>query len=318
MEAENNKTFASMDMRMRAVLESFFEYLKWNRGRSERTLRAYARDLDDYLAFVAGYLGRAREALAVRDLTEMTLRAYLTELWNRDFARTSINRKLSSLRTFFKFLMKQGEIDSNPMEGIRNLKVQPKPPGYLTREETERLLSLFRTDTFWDLRDFLIFAMLYGHGLRVEELIGMRLEMLDLRRGVVMVMGKGRKQRDVPLIEGMEEPLRRYLEERPRYLPLNRMHDRVWINRRGRPLTDRGVRYLLRRYQLRSGLFKRLYPHLLRHTFATHLLQNGVDLRTLQELLGHAHLQTTQRYTHVDWTHLEASYRRSHPRETQA
>lgn len=297
------------------ILQRFYEYLRWNRGRSSQTLRAYTRDLEDFTEFLCRYTGKERSQLTPSDLKELAVRSYLTDLWNRDYARTSMNRKLSTLRTFFKFLMKHGEIESNPMEGVRNLKVHPKPPSYLTREETDRLLTLFRTDTFWHLRDFLIFAMLYGHGLRIDEVVRMKVDSVDLNRDVLMVMGKGRKRRDVPLLEGVKAYLLRYLDERDHYLSKDEPHDRMWINRRGKPLTDRGIRYILRQYQLRGGLMKRLYPHLLRHTFATHLLQSGVDLRTLQELLGHAHLGTTQRYTHVDWQHLERTYRKAHPRE---
>lgn len=296
-------------------VDAFFDYLRWERGASPHTLRAYRRDLEDFQQFFCDSHGRpAFEPLAWMEVDDQDVRAYLASLLRRGYHRRSTNRRLSALRTFFRYLQRAGFRRDNPAAVLPNLRVPEEPPPALRPEEVRTLLGLFRWDTFWHLRDGLIFGFLYGMGLRVGELVRLSVEDLDPLRTWVRVRGKGRKERSVPVLPALQTPLGRYLDERALHVAPARPHGFLWVNRRGRPLTDRGVRYLLRRYQLRAGLLRRLYPHLLRHTFATHLLQAGVDLRTLQELLGHARLHTTQRYTHPEWSHIERTYREAHPK----
>ncbi len=292
----------------------FWDYLRWERHVSPHTLRAYTVDLGDFRAFLRRYHGRADWGdTEWARVTNEDIRAYLADLMRRGYHRRTVNRRLSAIRTFFRFLQRHGYRPDDPTATLRNLRVADEPPPVLHPREIEQLLHLLRTDTFWHLRDFLIFGFLYGLGLRVGELVGLRLSDIDLEDTTVRIHGKRRKERMLPLLPALRTPFVRYLQERAAHLDVAHPHDRVWINRRGRPLTDRGVRYILRQYQLRAGLLRRIYPHLLRHTFATHLLERGVDLRTLQEMLGHAHVQTTQRYTHPDWTHIQRAYHMYHP-----
>lgn len=299
---------------MEDTLKKFLDYMRWNRGRSLHTLRAYRSDLREFFTFAVSFHGTPMERFSPKTLTSSSVRAYLAHLSRGPVTRRTVNRKLSAIRAFFNYLSRQGEIAGNPTAGIRNLVAPDTPPQFLTAREIATLETLFDTKDFWKRRDLLAFTMMYGLGLRVGELVNMDTEAFDLKRGIVRVLGKGSKSRDIPLLDGLRPYILRYLDERDSHLPRGIRHDRFWLNRRGRPLSTRGVRYILRKYQNRSGLLKRIHPHLLRHTFATQLLRAGVDLRILQELLGHASLRTTQRYTHVEWSHLAETYRKSHPR----
>lgn len=286
------------------AVEQFLRSLAVERGASPHTLRSYRTDLTDCAAFLAaGRLGTLVGADA------RTLRAYLAALHERGLARTSIARRLAALRSFFRFLMRRGRASANPAREVTTPKLPRKLPAYLPIDESEALLRVAPPPTAGGARDRAILELFYATGIRVAELAGLDVEDLDLREGAVRVLGKGRKERIVPVGRKAVEALRAYLGREG-----ERERGPVFINGRGGRLTVRSVHRIVRARARAAGLHRRVSPHTLRHTFATHLLDAGADLRLIQELLGHARLGTTQKYTHVSTDRLMKVYDRAHPR----
>jgi integrase/recombinase XerC len=238
-----------------------------------------------------------------------TLRKYLSSL-HRKNKKSSIARKISTLRTFFKYLVREELVTANPAKSVSTPKREKPLPSTLTVDEAFRLVESPSEEEGQQARDRAILELLYSSGIRVSELVGLNLGQLDLELGIVKVMGKGRKERIVPVGSKAIEAVNAYLEERGTV----NGEDALFINSRGGRLTARSVGRLVKTYTKRSGIFRKISPHSLRHTFATHLLDSGADIREIQEMLGHASLSTTQRYTHLTMGKLMEVYDKAHPR----
>jgi integrase/recombinase XerD len=293
---------------MDAALNQFYQHLGVERGLAPLTVAAYARDLLDFWEFLEG-TGRSHwGAVALADLQD-----YFAAQEARGLSARSRARRLSALRQFFRFLQREEQVESNPVELLDSPRLPRRLPQVMGEAEVAALLAAPDPGTPTGLRDQALLEVLYATGLRVSELVGLTLKQLDLRRGVVRPLGKGSKERVVPMVAPAVEKMQIYLEEaRPRLLR-GRESPYVFINHRGGRLSRQGFWKLLKQYALKAGV-KTLSPHTLRHSFATHLLSRGANLRVLQMLLGHADLATTQIYTHLDAERLKQVHRKSHPR----
>ncbi|MBI2246487.1 MAG: tyrosine recombinase XerC [Armatimonadetes bacterium] len=300
---------------MQRDIDAFLAALEGERGVSPHTLTGYRRDLGHFARFLSTERIGAWPAV-----TPHVARRYLASL-ARAYARSSVARRLSALRTFFKYLYREGQVSSNPLVLVRTPRQPRRLPKFLTPVEVAAVLGAPDLATPAGLRDRALLEVLYASGLRVGELVSLRRQHLTLRPGSgqawddeLKIMGKGRKERIVLLTASAQDALRRYLEEGRPQLAGERDPDDVFLNARGGPLTDRGVRLIVDRHIRKVAFDRRISPHVLRHTFATHLLDGGADLRSVQELLGHATLQTTQIYTHVSRDWLKREYDKAHPR----
>jgi integrase/recombinase XerC len=295
---------------LRHHIEAFLEALR-NRAVSEHTLSSYESDLRDFEAFL-----KLRKAI-FDAVDHVFIRDFLGHLYERNLEKTSIARKLACLRTFFKFLVRERRLKTNPAELISSPRLPKKLPTYLPEDEAAAFVEMPQGDAMKDLRDRAVLELLYASGLRVRELAGLNDENLDMPQQLVRVFGKGRKQRIVPFGEFAARALAAYLEERDR-LDLAQPEDDgqtpVFVSVRGRRLSARDVQRLVEKTRLRLPSGRRMTAHTLRHSFATHLLERGADLRAIQELLGHSSLATTQKYTHVSLEHLRAEYDKAHPK----
>lgn len=292
-------------------LAAFDRYLSDERAVSPHTRRAYGEDLAQLAAFLTSFLGRAPSAIDAAEVDALAVRSYLAALRKQGLAKSSIGRHLSATRTFFTFLKREGRVTSNPARAVATPKADKPLPKALGLDEAAAVVEI--PD---DARDRALLELLYATGLRVSELVGLSLADVDLASRQVRTVGKGRKERVVPFGHKAEEALRRYLPERAarRHGRLFRDKEPVFVNARGTRLTDRSVRRILARALADAEVDRHASPHSLRHSFATHLLAAGADLRAIQELLGHSSLATTQKYTHLDADRLIAVYRKSHPK----
>jgi integrase/recombinase XerC len=286
---------------------AFLRYLERERNVSQHTLRAYASDLEQFARHVSAELGREGNP---REIDHIMIRAFLARLHRDGIKKVSAARKLASLRTFFRFLAREGIVERNPARALLSPRREKRMPHHLEPEEMERLLEP-GDDRPSTLRGQAILELFYATGIRCAELVGLDLEHLDMETRMIRVLGKGRKERVVPFGAYADRALRAWLSARLAFRPRS---PAVFLNARGGRLTDRSVRSLVSRRVREIALAKGLSPHGLRHSFATHLLQRGADLRAIQELLGHASLSTTQRYTHVDTRHILEIYKKTHPR----
>jgi integrase/recombinase XerD len=290
-------------------VEGFMDFLSFERGLSPRTLSAYRRDLVGFLAFLeeSGIAGPSAVA-------PEHLRAYTFALKDRGLAPTSIRRAQSALRTYFGFLIAEGVLAEDPTERLEAPRTTRRLPDVLDRTDVVRLVEAPDPDSpvFW--RDRAILEFLYATGVRVSELVALSLRDLNLEEGFAMVFGKGSKERIVPVGQTARTVLERYLSGCRLELDRGQGKGMVFLNQRGAPLTRMTVWSIVRAAATRAGIHGKVSPHTLRHTFATHLLEGGADLASVQELLGHADISTTQIYTHVDREYLREIHRRFHPR----
>jgi integrase/recombinase XerD len=289
-------------------VEACLEHLAVERGLSRATLEAYGRDLDAYAAFLAG-ARRDPRRVDPADLTRYLLRARTSGLGSR-----SVARALSAIRTFHKFLVTDEQADRDPTAHLEAPRPILRLPDTLSRPEVESLLAAPPADAPRAVRDRTMLEVLYAAGLRISELVGLALADVNLSGGYVRVHGKGSKERLVPLGRSALGALRDYLQSARPALLKGREVKTLFPGRAGRPLTRQAFFLALKRYARRAGITRRVSPHVLRHAFATHLLEGGADLRSVQLLLGHADIGTTQIYTHVSRAHLKAVYRKYHPR----
>ena len=292
---------------MKATIQEFSSYLENERRSSNHTVKNYLVDLTQFVNFLEG----RKKGQAVHDIDHLSVREYLGTLFGSKNP-TSIARKLSSLRSFFDFCIKRGLIKSNPAKEVPSPKVPKRVPKFLTVDEVFALLDSPSTNDALGRRDKGILELLYASGLRVSELVGLNLPDVDLKEGTVRVLGKGRKERIVPVGKKACDSLRNYLDLRPALT--NESDGAIFVNRSGTRLSTRAVERLLIKYIKQSGIQKAATPHVLRHTFATHLLNAGADMRGIQELLGHSSLSTTQKYTHVGIEKMMEVYDKAHPK----
>ncbi|NOY40585.1 MAG: tyrosine recombinase XerC [Planctomycetes bacterium] len=297
---------------MQRKIARFLQHLHVERGCSPHTQKSYREDLETFAEYFREEDGSCPDAAG---LTAVELRGYLSALHEAGYAKTSIARKLASLRSFYRFGQREGWIDSNPAKALRNPRKARKLPHFLTTDEIGKLLATPPSDAPMGLRDRAILETLYSAGLRVSELVDLNDGDLDFDQGIVLARGKGRKERLAPLGSFALKALRQWLKLRQLSAkePQGPLAP-VFVNRFGTRLTTRSVGRMLEKHLRESGLDRRTSPHTLRHSFATHLLDRGADIRSVQELLGHKSLVTTQIYTHVSTSNLRAAYEKAHPR----
>jgi integrase/recombinase XerC len=297
---------------MRSAISRFLRYLDVERNASEHTIKSYREDLfslAEYLALDDGRSPRPSE------VTPLDLRGYISALHDAGYARTTISRRLASLRSFYRYAQREGLAEQNPAKPLRNPRRQRKLPHFLSTDEIARLLAAPNTREVLGLRDRAILETTYSAGLRVSELVAMNDNDLDFPAGLTRIRGKGRVERLSPLGSFAIRALQRWLKKRS--LAVDQRGDEgtpVFVNRFGRRLSSRSVSRMLEKYLKVTGLDTRTTPHTLRHSFATHLVDRGADIRSVQELLGHKSLITTQIYTHLSTANLRATYEKAHPR----
>jgi integrase/recombinase XerC len=285
---------------MERHIEKFLRYLEIERNASSHTVLNYKLDLENFRGFL--------KDVDVAQVDYLLVRKYLALLKEKNLSARSIGRKLSSLRSFFRFLMKDNYIKANPTDAIASPKQERPLPHFLTEEDVVRLIEAPNIATTKGLRDRAIFETLYSTGIRISELVGLTEDAVDFIGATVKVFGKGKKERLVPIGERALRAIRHYLEKR------NVAARRIFLNKNKKPLSVRGVRKVMDGYLRVLSLKEHVSPHTLRHSFATHLLNRGADLRSVQELLGHANLTTTQIYTHLTTEKLKSVYDKAHPR----
>ncbi|MBR7794879.1 MAG: tyrosine recombinase XerC [Bacillota bacterium] len=291
--------------------QSFKEYLQIEKNASPYTVKYYLNDLEIFFDFLT-----AEGLSSLVDVDHRVVRLFLNTLYNRQLSRRSVSRKISSLRTFFRYLEREEVLTGNPFVQVKLPKTDTTIPGFLYQEELEKLFEVNDLTNPLGQRDQAILELLYATGMRVSECQQLSLEHIDFFIGTVFVRGKGRKERYIPYGKFAEIALETYIQDGRNTLlsKAKQSSDAVFLNNRGNPITTRGIREVLNKMVERAALTVHVHPHKLRHTFATHLLNEGADLRSVQELLGHENLSTTQIYTHVTKDHLRSVYMKSHPR----
>ena len=307
-------------------LKAFLRYLALNRNGSAHTVRAYDSDLSQFLAHAAKAAGLKVRELAPGQLDRLALRGFLGDLHKQGLARATAARKLAAARTFLRYLRREGLIDDDPGALVATPKRDIRMPAHLSEDEMSALIDAPIGDAVLVRRDRAILELFYASGLRLGELAGLDVDDVNLSAKMVRVLGKGGKERIVPFNASAAKAVREYLKDRETLVASHpakagryregghRRREPLFLNFRGGRLTPRSVDRLVRRYVASSSTRMGISPHALRHSFATHLLQRGADLRVIQELLGHARLSTTQRYTHVNAAQLLEVYAKSHPR----
>jgi integrase/recombinase XerC len=285
---------------MERHIKRYIRYLEIEKNASKHTILNYQRDLDEFKKF----LGETQ----LENVDYLALRKFLSILRERNLKSRSISRKLSCLRSFFRFLNREGFLKNDPTQAVSSPKLERYLPIFLTEDEVTKLIESPEAKELSGLRDRAILETFYSTGIRISELVGLNLENIDFFGAVVKVSGKGKKERMVPIGDKALRAIRDYIEQR------KQQAQAVFLNKNGRRITDRGVRLVLDKYIQRTALRENISPHSLRHSFATHLLNRGADLRSVQELLGHANLSTTQIYTHLTTEKLKSVYDKAHPR----
>lgn len=287
----------------------YLRQLEAARGASPHTLRAYGRDLEEFRAFL-----EKRAIVTPRAITPRTLRSFLLVLDDRGLARSSVQRKLSAVRSLLRYLLRAGVIESSPATGLRQRRTPRHLPAVLSEEEVGALLEAPDSTTPLGRRDLALLELMYSAGTRASETVGLDRGDLDLRRGVARVLGKGGKERLAAVGTHAVRALEAYLGDPARPTGRGPHRNAVFLNARGGRLSTRSLERIVEACTRRAGIRRHATPHTLRHSFATHLLDRGADLRAVQELLGHAHLVTTQIYTHVSVDRLRRIYEKAHPR----
>ena len=304
---ENTLTTATINYQ-----EAFVNYLRYERNMSPETIRAYEKDLHQFIRFFAKGDGAPAQPA---DISSLQVREYLAALREKNYQKTTVVRKLATIRSFYKFLLKKGYTSQNPLLEIQTPKVDKRLPHFLAVEEVEKLLNAPQGASFQSIRDRSILEVLYSTGLRVSELTSLNVSDIDLTGEIIKARGKGRRERIMPIGKPALECVRKYIEVRAAVPRINESDpDALFLNRFGDRLSSRSIRKILDKYIRITGLNEKTSPHTLRHSFATHLLNRGANLRMVQELLGHKHLSTTQIYTHVSTAAMKTAFEEAHPR----
>lgn len=325
------------------LVQEFLNYLRFEKRFSEHTAKCYGADLSQFSAFLADTSGRgigAAEAISLPDHRDGSatavatqiesdvdqllfstdvnaVRAYLAFLNDKAYSKATIARKLATLRSFYKFLVRTNRLSSNPVSAVRTPKQDKRLPKFMEYDEIKRLLETPPMDTWLGARDRAILETLYSTGMRVSELVALNMDDIDFLGEVVHIRGKGKKERIAPISSSVLQVIQHYIEFRNRRAQSNSNFDFkvLFVNKHGKRLSTRSVRRKMDKYLKMAGLDLTISPHTLRHSFATHMLNNGADLRSVQELLGHQSLSTTQIYTHLTTSRLKEVYQKAHPRE---
>ncbi len=330
-----------------AIIQEFLNYLNFEKRFSEHTAKCYGADLKQFTGFLVDRTETAHgagspsmypldsqhagpaTAVVTRAKPEVNqlllsvhtddVRAYLAYLNDKQYSKTTIARKLATLRSFYKFLVRRNHTDSNPVTVVRTPKQEKKLPKFLEYEDVKRLLETPPMDSWLGARDRAIMETLYSTGIRVSELVALNMDDMDFLGEVIHVRGKGKKERISPISSSVLQVIQHYMEFRNKRAQSNSNFDSkvLFVNKHGRRLSTRSVRRKMDKYLKMAGLDPAISPHTLRHSFATHMLNNGADLRSVQELLGHQSLSTTQVYTHLTTKKLKEVYESAHPRETE-
>ncbi|SFM32453.1 integrase/recombinase XerC [Gracilibacillus orientalis] len=290
---------------------AYLDYLQIEKNASKLTIEAYEKDLADFFNFLT-----SENLQSLQDVNYSIIRTYLTTLYDKNLSRRSINRRISSLRSFYKFLLREEMAFENPFVHLHLPKTAHPIPEFVYQEEMKILFESIDQSTALGKRNIAILEVLYGTGVRVSECVQLTIDSVDLDLQTILVTGKGNKERYVPFGEYASQALQLYLKESRSLLITEKSqpHNVLFLNARGNPLTARGVRLIINKLVEEAAITLHIHPHKLRHSFATHLLDNGADLRAVQELLGHSHLSSTQIYTHVSKDRLSHVYKTAHPR----
>jgi len=333
-------------MKELAVIQDFLGYLKFEKHFSDHTAKCYGADLEQFTDFLMGEHGIRPEVLAgsgggnnpspevanaqsqnrvqieklLIQADVQAMRKFMAYLNERQYTKSTTARKLATLRSFYKFLVKRNVIDSNPVSTLKTPKQDKKLPKFLEYEQIQKLLNTPPTGTWLGASDRAILEVLYSTGMRVSELVGLNLEDVDFLSEVIHIRGKGKKERICPIGSSALQSIQNYIEYRNKRMLNDSGFDSkvLFANKHGKRLSTRSVRRKMDKYLLEAGLDPSISPHTLRHSFATHMLNNGADLRSVQELLGHQSLSTTQIYTHVTTSRMKEQYEQAHPREISA
>lgn len=299
---------------MYSYIDSFICYLATERNYSPHTIDCYRHDLFHGVDFFAGALGKKDSELMPQDLSPQLVRSYLGDLYFNNLAKASISRRLAAWRSFYRYLGREGLVADNPLSNVASLKLEKKLPTFLFVDDCKALMEAPKSDSPLSLRDRAILETLYSSGIRVGEMMGLDIDDLNMVRGELRVMGKGSKERLAPLGSYAKTALVNYLERARPVLAKNSLDKALFVNNSGHRLSDRSIRKIIKKYAVGLGFQGNISPHTLRHTFATHLLDSGADLRAVQEMLGHKNLSTTQIYTHLTKERLREVYLKHHPR----
>tara|TARA_B100000686_G_scaffold354922_1_gene468205 strand:+ start:5801 stop:6760 length:960 start_codon:yes stop_codon:yes gene_type:complete len=291
--------------------QEFRKKLSKEMGYSSHTIRAYSNDLNSFSNFLSKYTNKEKPDFLLAD--KLAIRNYLIQLHKRKISTTTSNRHISSLRSFYKYLQKEGLIKSNPAEHIELPKKKKKLPSFLPVDDAVQLMDMVDTTSEIGLRDSIILEILYGTGLRVSELTQLNSDDIDIESRMIHVKGKGKKERIVPITRRAKESIIKYLEHKNK-AKHSASKSPLLLNTRGNRLSPASVRQILKKYRIKGNFGYTFTPHSLRHSAATHLMENNTDLRAIQKLLGHSSLSTTQTYTQVNFQQLQKVYDRSHPR----
>ena len=293
---------------MKKEMEEFLAYLRHERNASPHTISSYRIDLTQLACYLEG------RKVKLRAVDNVCLRGFLAELHQKNLSKSSAARKLAAIRSFFQFCLKKGWLEDNPAKSVATPKTDQHVPGFLSEDEMEKFLELPKEDDVLGVRDKAILELFYASGIRLSELVGINLEDLSLEEKMLRVRGKGKKERIVPFGRKAAESVAAYLRLRM-MIPKKSLEEKaLFLNYQGTRIAARSVERMMAKYIRRTSIRRKVSPHSLRHSFASHLLSRGADLRVIQELLGHESLATTQKYTHLDLKQLLDVYRKSHPR----
>lgn len=294
------------------MIDQFLVYLEVERHYSNHTLKSYRRDLVEFQEFLKS--SSVEDTLTIDTITYYDIRLFLAYLNEQGYQPTTISRKLSTLKSFFKYLLNEGTIAINPMELVKYQKKSHRLPEYFFEDEMEQLFKVvYDYESPTKMRDCAILELLYGSGLRVSEICNLTLNQINVSLQMIRVQGKGNKERLVPMSDRAAKAIKNYIELE-RLNIADTQENKVFLSDKAKPLTSNQIRTVLKRIHKQAGLSTTIYPHKLRHSFATHLLSNGADLRSVQEMLGHENLSSTQIYTHLSNQQLRSGYLNAHPR----
>ena len=288
-------------------IQSFLDYLRFEKRYSQHTLISYQNDLEQFFAFLTQY-----DNLAIEAITPIYIRSWLAELKEESISAKSINRKISALKSFFKFMMKQGVIDQTPMATVVSPKINKRLPAFVEEKNTNTLFTHVEFSDDWKGKtEWLILALFYNTGMRVSELINLKENQVDENYGQLKVLGKGNKERIIPISKELLTEIKNYVAQKP--LRLEGVTE-IFVNEKGKPLYSKYIYNSVKKYLSAVTTLEKKSPHILRHTFATHLMNNGADLNAVKELLGHSSLAATQVYTHNTIEKLKDIHKKAHPK----